>query len=201
MSDHVTNELDVAKAVASGELPSPTAFGNSKYFKMRISGSGTAWRSKHREYVYRSAAIWCSPKMCERVRGLPVISEHPEGGTLDGRSFYQQICGIIVLGVVEGDELWGVCRIIDDRAATILTAGYYDTSPSCVFSDDQNIALKIGDGDDANDLLIEGEPSFLDHVALVDTSAGNSGVWSKGDLDADNLGVEISETEKDSENA
>ena len=48
---------------------------------------------------------------------------------------------------------------------------FQDASPSVVFADpDQNVMLKIGD----EDLLIEGEPSFLDHVALIDTSTGNS---------------------------
>jgi hypothetical protein len=56
--------------------------------------SGTAWRSKHKEYVYRSAAIWCSPEMVARVPGLPVIAVHPDKGTLDGRSFYERIVGI-----------------------------------------------------------------------------------------------------------
>jgi hypothetical protein len=190
------NELDVARAVADGRLPSPTAFGNSKYFRLRLSGSGTAWRSKHREFVYRSASIWCSPEMIERVRGLPVIAEHPSEGTLTGPEFYRRIIGIVVLGFVENDELWGVCRVIDDHAAKILTSGFFTTSPSVVFSDpDQNVFLKIGD----EDLLIEGVPSFLDHIALVDTSTGNSGVWDRS-KDGTDLGLEISEPEKETTN-
>ena len=39
MSKSPTTELDVAKAVADGRLPSPTEFGNSKYFRLRISGT------------------------------------------------------------------------------------------------------------------------------------------------------------------
>jgi colicin import membrane protein len=134
--------------------------------------------------------------MVARVPGLPVIAEHPPGkGTLDGPEFYRRIVGICILGFVEGDELWAVCRVVDDHAATILTSGFYDTSPSVVFADpDQNVVLKIGDGDDLHDLMIEGTPSFLDHVALVDTSTGNVGVWTR---DAD-IGVEIT---KESENA
>jgi hypothetical protein len=146
-------------------VTSPTQFGNSKYFRLRVSGSGTAWRSKHREYVYRPASIWCSPEMVARVPGLPVIAEHPDKGTLDGPEFYKRIVGICILGFVEGDELWAVCRVVDDHAATILTSGFYDTSPSVVFADpDQNVVLKIGDGDDLHDPMIEGTPSFLDHV-------------------------------------
>jgi hypothetical protein len=37
---------------------------------------------------------------------------------------------------------------------------------------------------DDDDLLIEGEPTFLDHLALIDVSQGNKGVWNKtGTLD------------------
>jgi colicin import membrane protein len=197
-ADHVTTELDIARAVASGELPSPTAFGNSKYFKLRISGTGVAWRNKHQEYVLRQRSIWCAPEMAARVgAGLPVIAEHPPGkGTLDGPSFFERIVGICVLGFVEGDELWAVCRVIDDHAAKVLASGFFTTSPSVVFGDaDQNVFLKIGD----EDLLIEGVPSFLDHVALVDTSTGNSGVWDHS-KDGTDLGLEISEPEKETTN-
>lgn len=192
-ADHVTNELDIARALMSGELPSPTQFGNSKYFRLRISGTGVAWRSKHREFVYRSAAIWCSPEMIARVPGLPVIAEHPEKGTLDGPNFFSRIIGICTVGFVEntdkGPELWAVCRVIDDHAAKVLTSGYFDTSSSVVFGDpEQNVVIRVGDAD----LLIEGEVTFLDHCALIDTSEGNKGVWTR---DTD-VGVEISEPDE-----
>ena len=131
--------------------------------------------------------------MIERVRGLLVIAEHPPGQTLDGPAFYQQIIGVCVWGYVDGPDLCGVLRLVDDRAAEILTKGTYDTSPCAVFSPRENILLKVG----ADELLLEGVPSFLDHVALVDTSAGNAGVWSKNG--AAPRGVEI--TEKESANA
>jgi len=191
-ADHVTNELDIARAVASGELPSPSSFGNSKYFRLRISGSGVSYRSKYQEFVYRPANVWTSPEMVQRVAGLPVIAEHPEKGTLDGRSFFELVVGICVLGFVEGDELWAVCRIIDDRAATILTSGFFDTSPSVTFGPDQNVVIQV----DEAPFLLEREPQFLDHIALLDTSEGNRGVWNRtGDL-----GLEISEPEKETEN-
>jgi hypothetical protein len=185
----IRHELDVAKAVAAGELPSPSEYGNSKYYRLRISGTGVAWRARHQEFCYRPASIWLAPEMCERVAGLPVVAEHPPGGALDGRSFYERIVGICVLGFLEGDELWAVCRIIDDGAAAILNSGSYDTSPAVTFSSDQNTILNIGD----EPLLLEGNPRHLDHLALV-----AAGVWNKT---GDDPGVEISSSEKELENA
>jgi colicin import membrane protein len=187
----IRHELDLAKAVASGELPSPSEWGNSKYYRVRISGVGCAWRAKNREYCYRPASIWLAPEMVQRVAGLALVSEHPPTGILNGRTFYERIVGICVLGFVEGDELWAVCRIIDDGAAEILNSGEYDTSPACSFDPDQNTVLQLGDAP----LLLEGNPNFLDHVALV--AAPNKGVWNRDG----ELGVEISSSEKELENA
>jgi hypothetical protein len=78
-----------------------------------------------------------------------------------------------------------VCRIVDDGAAEIISNQAYDTSPAVTFSPDQNIMIQIGD----EPLLLEGNPRFLDHVALV-----AAGVWNKSGED---LGVEISSSEKE----
>jgi len=187
----IITELDIARGVASSELPSPTQFANSKYFRMRVSGCGVAYRKKYGEYTYRPASVWCSPSMIARVAGLPVIEGHPPDAVLDGPQFYQRIVGICVLGFVENNELWSVVRIISDRAASILMGGFYDTSPSCTFSDQQNTVIEV----DGEPLLIESEPSFLDHCALVDTSNGNAGVWGIAKAGSE-IGVQISEKEQ-----
>ena len=201
LMSEIATELDVARAVASGELPSPTEYGNSKYFRLRISGTGVAWRSKHREFCFRPRSIWTSPEMIERVgAGLLVIFEHPPGGTLDGRNFYERICGVCVHGfVVEGAdgsaELWAVARVVDEVAAGIIASGDFDTSSACTFDASDNTVVQLDDGP----LLLEGNPRFLDHVALI--FAPGRGVWSKGGED---LGVDISsenETEKELEHA
>jgi hypothetical protein len=44
MSDSILTELEVARGVAAGALPSSTEFQNSKFYKMRVSGTGVAWR-------------------------------------------------------------------------------------------------------------------------------------------------------------
>ena len=193
----IRHELDVAKAVASGELPSPTEYGNSKYFRLRISGTGVAWRGKHQEFCYRPKSIWTSPEMIQRVSsGLLLIFEHPPGGVLDGKAFYERVAGVCTLGfVVEGAdgsaELWAVARVVDEVAAGIIASGQFDTSPACSFDASDNSVLQLNDGP----LLLEGNPRFLDHVALI--FAPGRGVWSKGGED---LGVDVTpenETEKE----
>jgi hypothetical protein len=178
-------ELDVARAMADGRLPSPTEFHNSKFYRVRISGTGVAWRPSVGEFVYRPPSVWLTDEFCERVRGLPVIAEHPDKKILDGDNFYSRIVGICTFGFVEGDELWGIVRVFAERAAEILNGGAFDSSPAVNFAPGQNIKLQL----DGDTLLIEDDPALLDHVALVDTSEGNRGVWTR---DAD-PGVEITE--------
>jgi hypothetical protein len=108
---------------------------------------------------------------------------------LDGDTFHSSIVGILVFGFAEDNQLKAIARIFDNRAAAILEAGSYDTSPAVI--DPQGILVKAGD----DNLLVEGEPAVIDHVALIDTSDGNKGVWNKTGAD---LGVEIT---KESENA
>jgi Uncharacterized protein conserved in bacteria (DUF2213) len=184
----VETELDVARAIADGRLSSPTEFHNSKFYKVRISGTGVAWRPSVREFCYRPPRVWLTDEMCRRVAGLPVIAEHPAKKILDGDNFYSRIVGICTFGFVESDALFGIVRVIDKRAAEILDGGAFDTSPGVTFAPRQNITLQL----DGDTLLIEDDPALLDHLALVDTSEGNRGVWTR---DAD-PGVEITEMER-----
>ena len=41
--------------------------------------------------------------------------------------------------------------------------------------DPEGVLVKAGE----DQLLVEGEPAVIDHVALIDTSEGNRGVWNK----------------------
>ena len=191
MSNSPTTELDIARAIAAGELPSPTEFQNSQFYKMRVSGTGVAWRNAHREFCFRPPAVWLSDRMIERVRGLPVIAEHPPfRATLDGPAFHERVLGICVLGFVEGSDLMAVVRVIDKQVAAILDECSVDTSPCVQFDPSQNTILKVGD----DDLLVEGEPILLDHLALV-----TKGVWNRAKDGAD-VGVEIT-AEEELENA
>ena len=179
----MTNETDIARAVAEGRLPSPTTFLNSALYRMRFSGTGAAWRPSIREFCYRPPDVWLSPKMCARVAGVPVIAEHPNKATLDGKEFFDRVVGVCVFGFVERDELWSIARIIDKRARQIIDAGEFDTSPCVVFEPGVNITLRF---DNADSMLIENEPALIDHLALV-----SRGVWNCSKDGAD-VGVEIS---------
>lgn len=175
------DETQVAQAIAAGELTSPQQFANSWFFALRISGTGTAFRKALDEYVYRRPENYLTPEFLARCNGLPVIIEHPAKQMLDSKEFAERIIGMIVLpyigaeGIIdpEGDEVWGIARVLDQEAAQYLCENVASTSPAVVFSAaSENEKVKLSDG---KHLLIEGKPSLLDHLAVAAL-----GVWDKG---------------------
>jgi hypothetical protein len=176
------NELDVARAVATGEMPSPTEYYGSVVFAVRISGTGVAYRGEpHNEFCHRDKKLWLSTDMQRRVIGLPVLAGHPDKGVLDTKEFAARVIGIVVFSFVRGSELWGVMRVVDRDAAAALADGDYDSSPAVQFSPGANYAVDAGDGDR---LLVEGDPAAIDHVAVVPR-----GVWTRP---GDESGVQVS---------
>jgi hypothetical protein len=172
MADVVPSELEVARAVAEGTLPSPSFHCGNAFFALRISGTGVSWRKSRDEFVYRPSDVWLSDTMQDRVRGLPVIVMHPDDGTLDGDELAQRIIGTVVHSYTKDDELWGIARVIDAGAAAAMQEHGADTSPSVVLTPGSSIMLELGDDER---LLIEDSPALVDHVAVV-----AQGVWSKG---------------------
>ena len=72
------NELDVARAMAAGDLISPQQYSKNLWlFAIRISGTGLAYRDGIQEYVWRDASIYLDPEFQARAMGLPVIFDHP----------------------------------------------------------------------------------------------------------------------------
>ena len=181
----MTTELDIARAISARELPSPTPYQNCTLFAVRISGTGVAFRPKVDEFVYRPPRVWLTDEMARRVAGLPVVAEHPDVALLDGDSFYNRVVGTVIHAFPRYGELWGICRIIDERAAAILKAGEFDTSPAVSFAANTNSTVDLGSG---LTLLLEEEPELLDHLALIDMSRGNRGVWNRDGADA---GVDV----------
>jgi hypothetical protein len=175
------NETDIAKALADGELSSPQRYKNSWYFRLRISGTGYAYRPQLSEYVFRPVEVYVSPDMLDRCNGLPVIMLHPEKMTLDTEDLHRRIIGTIVLPYIgnadgrDGDskEVWGVARIMDMHAAELMRKRQLSTSPGIELAPDQMDKVKLDDG---RHLLNEGEPELLDHVAIC-----VEGVWDKLD--------------------
>jgi 8-oxo-dGTP pyrophosphatase MutT (NUDIX family) len=168
------NELDVARAIAAGELTSPQRYENVTLWALRISGIGASFRPKHEEFVHRDGENWLTPDAVARCNGLPVILKHPKKALLDSEEFGKRIVGTIFLPYVAGDELWGVAKIYDDETNKLLIEEDLSTSPGVNFSNPKvNRVLHV---EEVGKVLIEGDPSLFDHVAICQL-----GVWDKGE--------------------
>jgi len=165
-------ELDIAQGIKGGMYPSPWHFPNCSLYAMRITGTGASYRLAHDEYVWRDPSIYLNDEFLARCNGLPVIFEHPERSMLNSEEFANRIVGTIMLPYIKGDEVWGIARIYDASTIEILNNEKMSTSPGVVFGDNSvNRKIEIDDG---NMLLIEGKPTFLDHLAIC-----VQGVWDK----------------------
>jgi hypothetical protein len=110
--------------------------------------------------------------MVDRAAGLAVVAVHPEKGVLDAAEYAGSAIGSIVLPYARDGELRGVAQLfISDETAAALASGEFSTSPGVSFKPGETAALPSSDGV----LLIEGDPSLLDHVAIC-----ARGVWDKG---------------------
>ncbi len=163
------NELVIAERIAIGDLPSPQEFMNSYYWALRISGTGVAWRESMQEFCLREPALWLGEEMQRRCLGLPVVIEHPEGGTLTSLEFAARAVGMIVYSFVRDSDLMGVARILDRPAIELLKEGA-DTSPAVQFAPNTGTRITI----DGKPLLIEGVPMLFDHLAITPL-----GVWTR----------------------
>lgn len=167
------NELDVARAIADGRLMSPVHYENVWLFALRITGTGVAYRSGLKEYVWREPAEWLNDEFLARCNGLQVIWVHPKGATLDSTEFAQRSIGAIFLPYLKDQDVWGVAKVYDDEAAREMRDQQVSTSPTVVFGPESgNERLTMEDG---KRILVEGRPRLLDHVAIC-----AAGVWDKG---------------------
>lgn len=162
------NEMDVAGLIADGQLTSPQFFRNMYLWALRITGTGVTWRSKFRQYAYRSPENYLTDEFLARCSGLPVIWWHPEKNTLNSEEFASRTIGAITFAWIKGDEVWGMARIYDTDAAANLSTRQLSTSPTVTGGDDVLIDV------DGEPLLLEGTPVLLDHLAICE-----QGVWDK----------------------
>lgn len=188
------NELGVARAIAAGDLASPQHYENMWLFAIRITGTETAYRKRAEEYVYRRPENYLTDEFLARCNGLQVILEHPPGDMLDSNEYGKRVVGSVFLPYLKGDEVWAVVKIYDDITAKMMAEGKLSTSPA-VFFRDLTVNEKI-ELDNGSKVLIEGNPSLLDHIAICAL-----GVWDKGGppagIDAGNHGaVNMTEEEK-----
>ena len=180
------NELDIAKQIAAGEIESPQKCENMWLFALRITGTGVAYRDKLDEYVYRPPEEYLNPKFMERCAGLPVIWFHPDNKTelLSSEEYGKRNIGSIMFAYKLGNEVWGIARIYDETAAKEMQETQLSTSPGVILSDSS--LNKIKNNDRLDKILIEGEASHIDHLAIC-----LHGVWDKG---GEPLGVSTQKT-------
>lgn len=169
------DEAQLARAIAAGELTSPQPYGNSWFFNLRITGTGSSYRRALDEYVWRDPSIYMNQGFLDRCNGLPVVIMHPSKSMLDTKEYAERNIGSIVYAYLREDvnEVWGIARILDMPAAKFMRTHQLSTSPAVVFlPNDGNQKIEMGDGEH---LLIEGKPSLLDHLAVCE-----EGVWDNG---------------------
>ena len=165
------NETQVIERLKNGELPSPVRFGPLWLFKMRVTGTGIAYRPQHKEWVYRPPKYWLTEELLRRVDGLPVLAGHAEKGPVSGKEYHGRAIGILVHPWIQGDDVWGIAKIYDDNDAALIVNKLPSTSPSVTFANDAGELVELANGEK---LFIEGDPLYIDHLAAVP-----EGVWDK----------------------
>ncbi|MEB2544289.1 NUDIX hydrolase [Burkholderia cenocepacia] len=166
------NELEIAKRMAAGELLSPQRYENVWLFDLRITGTGTSYRTEHDEFVYRPPENFLTEEFRQRCNGLPVIFEHPKKTILNSDEYRDRSIGTIFLPYLTETEVRGVAKVFDDDAARLMPTSHASTSPAVIFRDAGSAEAVEVDG---KSVLIEGKPSYLDHLAICE-----EGVWDKG---------------------
>jgi len=180
-------ELDVARLIRDGDLPSPQVFGNSMLFALRITGTGQAfrWASEEQrkanpgyvgEFVHRDESIYMNDEFLARCNGLPVVWLHPEKNKLDTVSYAESNVGAMLLPYLRHDigEVWGIARVLDLVAGAEMAkpGATWSTSPGVVFdAASGNVKVPLDGG---TSILIEGNPYLIDHLAICE-----QGVWDK----------------------
>ena len=167
------HEMDIAKAIRDGAVESPQRYENVWLFDMRITGTGTSYRQSLDEYVYRPPEDFLTPEFVERCNGLPLIFEHPKNSILNTEEFRDRSIGSVILPYIKDDEVRGIAKVFDDDAAQLMMTSHISTSPAVVFRNAGS--TETLEMDDGSHVLIEGKPSYLDHLAICE-----EGVWDKG---------------------
>lgn len=178
------NELGVAEAIRDGRLTSPQFYDNMWLFALRITGTGLAYRHEKKddkgkvlsneEFVWREPELYMNEDFMRRCNGLSIIMEHPGKGFLTSKEFDKRAIGSVFLPYLkhEKNEVWGIGKIYDAEAAMLMRSEQLSTSPCVVFRNPE-VNNKI-ETEDGKKLLMEGEPSLVDHLAVC-----YRGVWDK----------------------
>lgn len=164
-------EREAAIAIAKGEAPSPSQYQNCWLYAIRISGTGVSYRVGLKEYVWRSPDVFLADEFVDRCNGLPVVLVHPEKSLLNDEEYANRNIGSVIYPYRQGDEVWGIARMFSDDAVAAMRSGELSTSPGVRFDNSELGTLQL----DEDALTVEGNPSLVDHIAIVP-----AGVWDKG---------------------
>ncbi|QQN36619.1 NUDIX hydrolase [Rahnella aceris] len=169
-------EYEAAQRIRDGTLPSPVQFSNMWLVNLRITGTGTAFRSGLKEFVWRDPNIYLNDDFLLRCNGLPVLWDHAEEAPMSEAEFKKRSVGSVMLPYIRGDEVWAVVRVYVKEVVEMIVKGTVSTSPAVIFGGESGcIEQKEGD----TNFYIEGVPFLLDHIAVVTEDHGSLGVWDK----------------------
>ncbi|WP_455872152.1 NUDIX hydrolase [Serratia proteamaculans] len=178
-------EFEAAQRIRDGTLPSPVQFSNMWLVNLRITGTGTAYRSGLKEFVWRDPLIYLNDEFLLRCNGLPVLWDHAEEAPMSEAEFKKRSVGSVMLPYIRGDEVWAVVRIYVREVVEMIVKEKTSTSPSVIFGGESG-CLEQKEGD--TNFYIEGVPFLLDHIAVVTKDHGSLGVWDKDGIPE---GVEV----------
>src|ERR1035437_2557571 len=149
------NELETARAIASGQISSPQMVAGFALWAIRITSTGAAERAHLNEKVWRPADVWLNEETLARIAALPVIFEHPDG-LLDSKEYVARTVGTVQFAYIAdeagvqneiGPDIWAVCRLYDADMINALAENKLSTSPSVVFNaSDGNETINLDDG-------------------------------------------------------
>jgi len=209
------DELGLARAIADGSLTSPQKYQNIWLFCIRITGTATAFRRakmahdektgeptidpktgkqkilREAEFVYRRPESYLTPDFLARCNGLPVIVLHPEKMPIQSDEFSKRIIGTVFLPFIRGNEVWAVAKIFNEQAAYEMSTTQLSTSPGVITGGE----VEKFQMEDGSNVLIEGSPALVDHIAICP-----NGVWDKGEgptgVETSNIRMDSTEDER-----
>ena len=164
------SDYETAEKMRDGS-PSPQKFGDFWLFDLRITGTGAAWRDSISEYAYRHPDLWLSEEFVKRCNGLPVIFLHPEKSGLNSDEFHDRVVGTVILPYIRDQAVWGIAKIYDEAAVTLMTSSHRSTSPGVTPSKGSVVSTSDTGTKDLK-VLAENLPFIMDHVAICER-----GVW------------------------
>ena len=163
-------EIDIAKRMASGELPPLVMYENHLLAAIRVTGTKAAMEGD--KSIYRKPEYYLNDDFLQSINGVSVIFEHPDNGEYLSHDEYQnRNVGSSFYPYIKDSEVWTIARIYDNDAIEGFKHGVFkDTSPAVAVIKSKEFPLQ-----DGSILHVEGEPIYTDHIALL----VSAGVWSK----------------------